>query len=129
MLGELVGVELDPLGGAEEGGFFAIPPAVNDGALGLPALLEELAEGAGFFELGAGAGDGVAGSVDPGVVVVAADDPLIGHGGALDGGDDVVERLALPVEGELEVGLDGAGAGAIGEGQAAAPGRRGRARL
>ena len=54
MLLELVGVVFGPLGRAEQRRLFAIPEAIDDGAGGLPALLEQLAESACFFELGAG---------------------------------------------------------------------------
>ncbi len=121
MLFELVGVGFDPLGGAEQGGLFAVPKAVDDRALRLPALLEKIAEAVGLFELGAGSAEGVAGTVDPGVVVIAADDPLVGHGGTGDLCDDVVERLAIPVEGESEMRHDLAGAGHVRERERAAP--------
>src|ERR1700683_3232105 len=96
---------LGPFGGTEEGRLFAVPEAIDDGAVGLPALFHELTEGARFFKLGAGAGEGIFRAVDPGVVMIAADDPLIGKFGAGNFGDDVVEGLAVPVEGDGEMGL------------------------
>src|ERR1700733_14055263 len=127
---QLVDVRLDPLGGTERTRLFAIPDAINDGAAGLPPLLDQFAERAGFFEFGGGAGDWIVGAVDPGVVMVAADDPLIGRGAAGNFGDDVVEGLDVPVGEHLQMNLGCAGsfggsltlANVVGEGQAAAPG-------
>ena len=104
VLFQFVGVKLGPLGRSEQGRLFAVPEAIDDGAGGLPALLEQFAEGACFFEFRAGAADGISGAVDPGVMMIAANDPLIGELFAGDGCDDIVERLAIPVEGDGEMG-------------------------
>ena len=106
---EFCDVGLDPFSRTEEAGLFAVPDAVNDGAAGLPALLDQLAEGAGFFEFGGGAGDGIVCAIDPGVVMVAANDPLVRLGAAGDLGDDVVEGLGVPVGEHLEVNFGFAG--------------------
>ena len=62
------------------------------------------------------------------VVVVAAQDPLVGQLAALQRGDDVVGRGQLPVELQLQVDAGRAGADVVGERQRAAPGRRRRRR-
>ncbi len=103
-----------PFSGAEQAGFFAVPEAIDDSAVRLPALLEQLAERAGFFQFGTGAGERIFGAIDPSIVMVAANDPLIGILRAGDFGDDVVQRLAIPVELEMEMRF------------ARGPGRRGR---
>ena len=116
------GVRLRPLGGAEQARFLAVPRAVDDGALGLPALLEERAERAHLFHQRPGAGDRIFRAVDPGVVMIAADDPLVGELAAGNAHDHVVERLGVPVELQLQVHLGGPGTDVIGDGQRAAPG-------
>ena len=87
--------------------------ADDDGALGLPALLEELAEAVDGFEHGGGAAVGIDGAVDPGVAVVAGDDPvvLLGGVGAVDGADDVPDGAEGVVL--LEVHVDGDFAGGV----------------
>ena len=95
---------------------------------GLPALLQELAEAVDGFEHGGGAGVGIDGAVDPGVAMVAGDDPvvLLGGVGAGDGADDVPDGAEAGVL--LEIHVDGDGGGAaevVGEGQAALPVVRG----
>ena len=98
---------LGPLGGADEAFFFGVPAADDDGACGLPALLEEVAEAVDGFEHGGGAGAGVDRAVDPGVAVVAGDDPVVflGGVGAGDGADDVPDGAEGDVL--LEVHVDG----------------------
>ncbi len=75
---EFVGMLLDPFGRAEKAGLFTIPRAIDDRALGAPALLPQFAESAGFFEQGRLAGERILGAVDPRVVMIAANHPLIG---------------------------------------------------
>ena len=86
----------DPFGGAEQHGFFAIPRGVDDGAARLPALLEQHPQSAGFFQQRSLAGDGIFGAVDPGIVMIAADDPFVGGNTAGNFGDDVVDWLECP---------------------------------
>jgi hypothetical protein len=54
-------------------------------------------------------------------VVVAADDPLIGGGGARDFGDHVVDRFQVPVGFHFQMDLCDAGADVVGEAESAAP--------
>ena len=115
---ELVGVEFGPFGGAEQCGLLAIPGAEDESAFRLPAGLGELGDGAGFFHQGDHAGERVRRAEDPGVVMIAADDPLVGALGAFHAGDDVVGGREIPVEFELEVDGRGAGSDVVGEGSA-----------
>ena len=64
---------------------------------------------------------GSLGPVDPGVVVIAADDPLVGIDRARDPRDDVADRRDLPVEGDLEMDLRGAGTDVVRDREGAAP--------
>ena len=105
---ELRRVLLDPFGGPEQTLLFAIPRGVDDRPLRFPPLPEQRAQRPRLFELGGHAADGIVRAVHPCIVVIAADDPLVGIGGARDPGDHVVERLDVPRERDLQV--DGRGA-------------------
>ena len=118
---QFVGVLFGPFGRAEQARLFAVPRAIDDGALRLPALLEQFAERARFFEHGDHAGDRIFGAIHPGVVVIAADDPLVGKRRARNFRDHVVDGLDVPVGFHFQVNLRGAGADAIGDAEAAAP--------
>ena len=98
VLAQLGGVRFHPLGRAEQHRLLGVPGRVDDGAPRPPALLEQLAQRAGLLEQGDLAGDRVLGAVHPGVVVVAADDPLLLRRGARDARDDVVDGGLAPVE-------------------------------
>ena len=84
---------------------------------GSPALLVERAERARFLQLGDQPGDRILGAVDPCVVVVAANDPLVGLGRAGELRDHVVERLEPPVGLHVEMDACGPGAESIGDRQ------------
>ena len=79
MLLEFVAMVLSPLGGSQQHGLFTVPRAIDDGALGLPALLEQFAQGARFFQQRDLAGNGIFRAIYPAVMVVAAHDPLVGR--------------------------------------------------
>ena len=81
-------------------------------APGLPALLEQIAEAVDGFEHGGGAAVGIDGAVDPGVAVVAGDDPvvLLRGVGAWDSADDVPDGAELVVLLKMHVDGDLAGA-------------------
>ena len=81
----------------------------------------QLAERAGFFEDGRHPADRIFCAVDPRVVMIAAEHPLIGKRRSAQAGDDVVERLLIPAECELEVRLACAGSEVIRDRQPAAP--------
>ena len=117
-------MRLRPLGGAEQAGLLAVPHTVHDGALWLPSLLNELGESARLFHQGDGARDRIVRAVNPRVVVISANHPLIRIRGARDARDHVVERFEVPVERQLQVHLRRTRAHVIGEGQSAAPGGR-----
>ena len=69
---------LGPFGGSEQPRLLAVPGGVDDRPLRPPALLQQLAERARLFELGAMPLTGSLRAVHPGVVMVAANDPLVG---------------------------------------------------
>ena len=94
---------LGPFGRSEETFLFAVPGGVDDGAPRTPATSGQLADGARFLEHGDLPADGVRSAVDPGVVMIAAHDPLIGAIAARQTGDDVARRHELPIERELHV--------------------------
>ncbi len=98
----------DPFGGADEAFFFRVPAADDDGALRLPARLEQGAEAVDRLEHGRGAGVGIDGAVDPGVAVIAGDDPVVFLGGvaAGDGADHVPDDAEPGVLLEVHVHLD-----------------------
>ena len=72
---QAVGVVLDPLGGTDEAFFFGVPGTDDDGALWLPALLEEIAETVDGLQHGSGAAVGIDCAVDPGITMVAGGPP------------------------------------------------------
>ena len=122
VLAQLVGVGLGPLGRAEQARLLAVPGGVDDGALRASSRSWRARPAArASAQLGHHAAERVGGAVDPGVVMVAADHPLVGPLGAGDAGDHVVDRLQVPVERQLEVDLRRAGAEVVGDRQAAAP--------
>ena len=76
------------------------------------------------FEHGGGAAVGVYGAVDPGVAMIAGDDPVVFlvRVGAVDGADDVPDGANFVVLHEVHVDFYGAGAAeVIGEREAALP--------
>ena len=116
---------LDPLRRAEQPLLFAVPGAEEDRPFRLPSLRQELSEGARLLEKGRHGADGILGPVDPRIVVISVQKPLIGPGGAFDTGDDVVSRHDSPIERHLEAHLRRPGANVVGQRQGASPcGRR-----
>src|SRR5215471_14901728 len=96
-------VRLDPFRRAEEARLLAVPRCIDDCPLRLPALLPQLAERARLLQFGGHAADRILRAVDPAVVMVAADDPFVRESRPLNSRDDVVERLRVPVERDLEM--------------------------
>ena len=121
MLAQILVVVLDPLGRAEQRLLLAIPCGVDQRPLRAPSLLCELAKRARFLEDDRHAGTGITRTVDPRVVVVAANHPFVRIGRPLHPRDDVVNRHAVPVECELQVHTRRAGTEVIGDRQRAAP--------
>ena len=76
------------------------------------------------FKHGGGAAVGIDRAVDPGVAVIAADDPLVGILRALDLADHVPDDAALVVLLRDEVNFHAAGPEVIAEGQRALPALR-----
>src|SRR5438067_10106830 len=103
VLAKLVAVLFRPFGRAKESFLFAVPCGVDDGAPRTPAASGQLADGARFFEHGHLTADRIRRAVHPGVVMIAAHDPLIGAIAARQAGDDVACRHELPIECELHV--------------------------
>ena len=120
-LSQFVGVCLDPFGRADQALFLGVPGAIDDRAFWLPTGFGEFADRTGLFHLGNHAADRIARSIDPRVMMVTANYPLIGPLAALHFGDHVVDRLHLPVEFELHSNGRGSAAEMICNGQSSAP--------
>ena len=118
---KFVAMGFDPLGRAQQARFFAVPGAEDDGPLRVPSLFMQFAEHASFFQNGHHARDWVLGAVDPGIVVIAADHPLLGRIRSAQGGDHVVDRLQVPVGNDFQMNFRGAGADVISDGQGPSP--------
>src|SRR5215471_17248680 len=96
-------VGLDPFGGSKQSRLLAVPAAQDDSSFRMPSLFQEIAKSARFFQFSDEPTDRVVRSVDPAVVVVTLNDPLIRIGAAGDCSDHVVEGMKRPVEGELQM--------------------------
>ena len=103
MLRQLFVVLLDPFCRAHQHGFLGIPGAVDDGALGPPTLLRQFSERARLLQQGDLPGRWVFRSVHPGIVVIAADHPLVGGLRARNPRDHVVDFLHVPIKIHLEM--------------------------
>ncbi len=115
---------LDPFGGADEALLFGVPTAEDDGALGPPALTEQCADAVHGFKHGGGAAGGIDRAIDPGVAMIADDDPGVGILRALDFADHVPDDAALVVLLRDEVDFHSAGTQVIAERQRALPALR-----
>ena len=124
MLAQLRVVLLDPLGRAQQARLFAVPRAVDESAFGTPSLLHQLAQRARFFQHHHHARDRIVGAVHPGVVMVSANDPLVGNFVARDFRDDIIDGLQVPIRLDQQMHLRRARTDAVGDGQSAAPGVR-----
>ena len=118
---QLVHVIFDPFDRSQQSGFFSIPCAIDDGALGSPSLAMQLAQHARFFEHGGLAGNRIVGAVDPGVMMIAAQYPLLAAIRASQSADNVVDRLDVPVGCDFEMHLRRPGADVVRDGQRPAP--------
>ena len=121
MLTQLRRMCLHPLGRTQQRRLFAIPEAIDNRALRMPALLQQLSQPTRLFQLRAGAGERIAGSVHPGIMVVATNYPLIGKSRTRNRRDHIVERLAVPVEADGKMCHRHARADLISKRQAASP--------
>ena len=118
-------MRLGPFGRAEEAGFLAVPARVDQGPPRFPAGPGQRTDRLRLGHDRDVAREGIPGPEDPSVVVVSADDPLVGKLGPLHHRDHVVDRLQAPVGGDRQVHLGRPGAYVVGEGQRAAPARGG----
>src|SRR4029079_15399987 len=73
---QFIQVIFNPLNGSKQSGLFSVPPAVDDGALGSPALTMEFTEHARFLQHRSLAGNRIVGAVYPRVMMIAAQHPL-----------------------------------------------------
>src|SRR5262249_37068871 len=119
---ERVRMRFGPFGRAEQSGLLTVPRRVDDRGLRAPALLVQRAYRRIRLELGHLTGDRVRRAIHPGVVVVAANDPLVGFGAAGEPRNDVIQRLEPEIELDLEMDARGTRPEAIGDRKPAAPG-------
>src|SRR5262245_27368451 len=121
---QFVRMTFSPFGGADQGLFFTIPSAVNDRALGPPTGFRQLADGLGFSQNRDHSTDGIFRTVDPSVMMIAANNPFVGELAPTEAGDHVVGWNCIEVELEREVHRSFPWTEVIRDGQGAAPGRR-----
>ena len=121
---ELLGVLLGPLGRADEAVLLGVPTGVHQRPPRLPAVLDRRAQGPARLQGRGGAAPRIDRPVDPGVAVVAEDDPAVGLDLSLDRRDHVPDRLQLILDLDLEPDLDRARPDMVGERQAPLPARR-----
>ena len=122
---ELVRMSLDPLRGPEQARLLAVPGRIDDRATGVPSLTHQIPERAGFLEQRALARQRILGAVDPGVVMVPADDPFVRGAAPGDARDHVIQGTRVPIRAHAQVHLGGTGSDVICDPQAAAPFPRG----
>ena len=118
LLREFLAVFLRPLGGSHEPLLLGTPGGEHQSAAW---TFRQLGDRLGLGEHGDEPGDRVAGTVVPGVMVVAAQHPLVGKARALETRDDVHGRHRAPVELHRESYGGRTRADAVGDGQRAAP--------
>ncbi len=121
MLAQFRRMGLGPFGRAQQAGLLTVPRGVDDRPPRLPPLAEQGAHRPRLLHERDLPRDRVLRAVHPGVVVIAAHDPLIRRFGPLDRGDHVVDRLGIPVELRPEVHPRRSGSDVVGERQRPAP--------
>ena len=72
---------------------------------GFQPCLRSIPKRAGFFQQRSLARDRIFGAVDPGVMMIAANDPFVGRDAAGNLGDDVVHRFEVPIEFDFQMNL------------------------
>src|SRR5271170_7654955 len=100
---QLRGMRLGPLRRSQQARLLAVPEAIDHGALRLPSLFKQFRQRACFLQFRARAGYRVACSIDPGVVMIAANYPFVWIPGAWYTCNYVIERLAIPAELQMQV--------------------------
>src|SRR5215468_1959807 len=108
-------VVFGPFRGTEQHGLFAVPCAVNDSALRLPALLEQQGESTRFFQQRNLSRNGIFGAVHPRIVMVAPNNPGVWLGSSGNLEDDVVDRLDVPVRCHAQMNLRRTGTDVVGQ--------------
>src|SRR5258705_12392740 len=96
-------MSLNPFGRTQEPLLFAVPRAQDDRSLWPPPLLEQVTKRAAGFHERDLAACRIVGSINPRVVMIAEDHPLIGKGAPADASDHVVERLHRPIKRDLQM--------------------------
>src|ERR1700676_329323 len=91
---QLRGVRLGPFRRSQQAGFLPVP----EGPRRIPTLLSQFRQCACLLQFRARARYRVACSIDPGVVMIAANHPFVWISGAWYTCNYVVERLSIPVE-------------------------------
>ena len=118
----------DPFGRTEQSRFFSVPTCIDQGAPRLPPFFDEPADRLGLGHQRHVSREWVGGAEHPGIVMIAADDPMIRFFGAANFRNDVVDRLLMPVGQHFQMDLGGPRPQVVGDRQATAPcGRRHRA--
>ena len=121
MLFKILGMRLGPFRGTEQPRFFAIPERVNNGPLRFPALLQQFGKPAHLFHLGDRARKRICSAVDPAVMMIAANHPLVRIFGAGNAHDHVIQLVLVPVEFQTHMHLRGTRTDVIRNRQSAAP--------
>ena len=92
-----------PFGGTGEADFFAVPTADHESAARTHAFFFELAEGAREFHHRRGAAGRIDAAEDPGVAMIAEDDPFVGQLCAADAAFDYVVGLGAVVHFDFQM--------------------------
>ena len=87
-------------------------------------MLSESGNGARFFQQRHRPANRIIRAADPGIVMVATEDPFVGTLGSGQPGNHVVKGRELPIEFELQVNGGRARAKVVGQRQRSAPGFR-----
>src|SRR5215469_1967454 len=114
-------MRLCPFRGAKQARLFAVPCRKNNGALRLPALLQEFTETASFLQYWRHARDRILRPVHPAIVMIAANHPLVRIGGARDASNHVVRGLVIPVKANRQMDFGQPRTDVIGDGQSTTP--------
>src|SRR5579862_2588459 len=84
-----------PFGGSDKPKFFPIPASENNGPFGPPTGLEQFANSVNRFKHRSGAAVGINGSVNPGVAMIARNNPGIGRFASWNFSSDIPDCAVL----------------------------------